>query len=102
MLYLPREDPATSESDHSDRGQRGPGDTSEDDDVAERIPLRRSSRLKRPTPRCTVCDSQIREEGEGNVPGRSHRERTSPAWWVKTDVAAPSIFHVGKSRACGT
>ena len=27
MLYLPREDPAASESDHSDRGQHGPGDT---------------------------------------------------------------------------
>ena len=35
MLYLPREDPAASESDHSDRGQHGSGDTSEDDNVAE-------------------------------------------------------------------
>ena len=40
MLYLPWEDPAASESDHSDRGQHGPGDTSEDEDVAERILLR--------------------------------------------------------------
>ena len=62
MLYLPREDPAASESDHSDCGQRGPGDTSEDDDVAESVPLRQSSGLKRPAPRCTLCDSQIREE----------------------------------------
>ena len=61
MLYLPREDPIASESEYSDRGQRGPGDTSGDDDGAESIPLRRSSRLKRPAPRCTVCDSQIRE-----------------------------------------
>ncbi len=43
------------------RGQRGPGDTSEDDDVVESVPLRRSSRRKRPAPRCTLCDSQIRE-----------------------------------------
>ena len=79
MLYLPREDPAASESDHSDRGQHGPRDTSEDEDVAESVPLRRSSRLKRPAPRCTLCDSQIREECEGNgrnVPGHSKRART--------------------------
>ena len=100
MLYLPREDPIASESDHSDRGQRGPGDTSEDDDVAERILLRRSSRLKRPAPRCTVCDSQIREECEGNVPGHSKRARTCLACRVKTDMAASSIFDEGKSRTC--
>ena len=100
MLYLPREDPIASESDHSDRGQRGPGDTSEDDDVAERIPLRRNSRLKRPAPRCTVCDSQIREECEGNVPGHSKRARTCLACRVKTDMAASSIFDEGKSRTC--
>ena len=79
MLYLPREDPAASESDHRDRGQHGPGDTSKDEDVAESVPLRRSSRLKRPAPRCTLCDSQIREECEGNgrnVPGHSKRART--------------------------
>ena len=76
MLYLPREDPPAAESDHSDRGQCGPGDTSEDDDGAESVPLRRSSRLKRPAPRCTLCDSQIREECEGNVPGHSKRART--------------------------
>ena len=76
MLYLPQEDPAASESNHSNRGQRGPGDTSENDDVAESVPLRRSSRLKRPAPRCTLCDSQIREECEGNVPGHSKRTRT--------------------------
>ena len=46
MLYLPQEDPAASESNHSDRAQHGPGDTSEDDDVAESVPLGRSSRLK--------------------------------------------------------
>ena len=73
MLYLPREDPIASES---DRGQCGPGDTSEDDDVAKSVPLRRSSRLRRPALRCTVCDSQIREECEGNVPGHSKRART--------------------------
>ena len=71
MLYLLREDPAASESDHSDRGQRGPEDTSEDIDGAESVPLRRSSRLKRPAPHCTLCDSQIREECEGNIPGHS-------------------------------
>ena len=72
MLYLPREVSAASESDHSDRGQHGPGDMSEDEDIAESVPLRRSSRLKRPTPRCTLCDSQIREECEYNgcnIPG---------------------------------
>ena len=79
MLYFTREDPAASESDHSDRGQHGPGDTSEDEDIAESVPLRRSSRLKRPAPRCTLCDSQIREECEcngRNVPGHSKRART--------------------------
>ena len=73
MLYLPQEDPAASES---DRGQHGLGDASEDEDVAESVLLRRSSRLKRPAPRCTLCDSQIREECEGNgrnVPGHSKR-----------------------------
>ena len=100
MLYLPWEDPIASESDHSDRGQRGPGDTSEDDDGAESIPLRRSSRLKRPAPRCTVCDSQIREECEGNVPGHSKRARTCLACRVKTDMAASSIFDEGRSRTC--
>ena len=40
MLYLLREDPTASESDHSDRGQHGPGDTSEDKDVAKSVPLR--------------------------------------------------------------
>ena len=80
MLYLPREDPAASESDHSDRGQHGPGDTSEYKDVAESVPLRRSSRLKRPAPRCTLCDSQIREECEGNgrnIPGHPKRTNVS-------------------------
>ena len=57
MLYLPREDPAASESDHSNRGQRGPGDISEDDDVAESVPLRRSSKLKRPAVRCVIPKS---------------------------------------------
>ena len=79
MLYLPREVPAASESDHSDRGQHGSGDTSEDEDIAESVPLRRSSRLKRPTPRCTLCDSQMREKCEcngHNIPGHSKRART--------------------------
>ena len=98
MLYLPREDPAASESDHSDRGQRGPRDTSEDDDVAESVPLRRSSRLKRPAPRCTLCDSQIRKECEGNVPGHSKRARTCLACRAETDMAASSIFDEGRSR----
>ena len=98
MLYLPREDPTASESDHSDRGKRGPGDTSEDDDVSESVPLRRSSRLKRPAPRCTVCDSQIREECEGNVPGHSKRARMCLACRVETDMAASSIFDEGRSR----
>ena len=40
MLYLPQEDPAASESNHSDCGQHGPGDTSEDEDVAKNVPLR--------------------------------------------------------------
>ena len=86
MLYLPREDPAASESDHRDRGQHGPGDTSEDEDVAESVPPRRSSRLKRPAPRCTLCDSQIREECEGNgrnIPGHSKRARTCLACRVE-------------------
>ena len=98
MLYLPREDPAASESDHSNRGQRGPGDTSEDNDVAKSVPLRRSSRLKRPAPRCTLCDSQIREECEGNVPGHSKRARMCLACRVETDMAASSIFDEGRSR----
>ena len=54
MLYLTREDSAASESDHSDRGQHGPRDMSEDEDIAESVPLRRSSRLKRPAPCCTL------------------------------------------------
>ena len=87
-----------SESDHSDRGQCGPGDMSEDDDVAESVPLRRCSRLKRPAPHCTVCDSQIREECEGNVPGHSKRVRTCLACRVETDMAASSIFDEGRSR----
>ena len=98
MLYLPREDPAASESDHSNHGQRGPGDTSEDDDVVESVPLRRSSRLKRPAPRCTLCDSQIREECEGNVPGHSKRARMCLACRRETDMAAASIFDEGRSR----
>ena len=98
MLYLPREDPPAAESDHSDRGQRGPGDTSEDDDGAESVPLKRSSRLKRPAPRCTLCDSQIREECKGNVPGYSKRARTCLACRAKTDMAASSIFDEGRSR----
>ena len=76
MLYLPRENPAASKS---DRSQHGPRDTSEDEDVAESVSLRRSSRLKRPAPCCTLCDSQIREECEGNgcnIPGHSKRTRT--------------------------
>ena len=40
MLYLLREDLAASESDHSNCGQHGPGDTSEDEDIAESVPLR--------------------------------------------------------------
>ena len=40
MLYLMWEDPAASESDHSGRGQHGPGDTSEDEDIAESALLR--------------------------------------------------------------
>ena len=86
MLYLMRGDPTASESDHSDRGQHRPGDTSEDEDIAESVPLRRSSRLKRPTPRCTLCDSQIRVECECNgcnVPGNSKRARTCLACRVK-------------------
>ena len=98
MLYLPREDPAASESDHSNRGQRGPGDTSEDDNVVESVPLRRSSRLKRPAPRCTLCDSQIREECESNVPGHSKRARTCLACRKETDMAAASIFDEGRSQ----
>ena len=97
-MYLPREDPAASESDHSDRGQRGPGDTSEDDDVAESIPLRRSSRLKRPASRCTLCDSQIREECEGNVTRHSKCARTCLACRAETDMAASSVFDKGRSR----
>ena len=98
MLYLPREDPAASESDHSDRGQRAPEDTAKDDDVAESVPLRRSSRLKRPAPRCTLYDSQIREECEGNVPGHSKRARTCLACRAETDMAASSIFDEERSR----
>ena len=98
MLYLLREDPPATESDHSDRGQRGPGDTSEDDDGAESVPLRRSSRLKRPAPRCTLCDSQIREECEGNVPGHLKRARMCLACRVETDMAASSIFDERRSQ----
>ena len=98
MLYLLRENPPASESDHSDCGQRGPGDTSEDEDGAESIPLRRSSRLKRPAPCCTLCDSQIREECEGNVPGHSKRVQTFLACRAETDMAALSIFDEGRSR----
>ena len=79
MLYLPQEDPAASESDHSDRHQHEPGDTSKDEDVVKSVPLRRSSKLKRPAPHCTLCDSQIREDCEGNgrnVPGHSKHART--------------------------
>ena len=90
MLYLPREDPAASESDHSDRGQREPRDTSEDDDVAESVPLRRSSRLKRLALRCTLCDSQIREECEGNVPGHSKLAWTCLACRVEVFVTRPT------------
>ena len=98
MLYLPREDPPAAESNHSDRGQCEPGDTSEDDDGAESVPLRRSNRLKRPAPRCTLCDSQIKEECEGNVPGHSKRTRTFLACRAKTDMDASSIFDEGRSR----
>ena len=84
MLYLPWEDCAASESNHSDHGQRGPGDTSEDDDVVESVPLRWSSRLKRPAPRCTLCDSQIREECEGNVPGHSKRASNTQVRYLHT------------------
>ena len=86
MLYLTREDLAASESDHSNRGQRGPGNTSKDEDITESVPLRRSSRLKRPALRCTLCDSQIREECEcngRNVPGNSKRAWTCLACTVK-------------------
>ena len=86
VLYLTQEDPAASESDHSDRGQHGHRDTSEDEDIAESVPLRRSSRLKRPAPRCTLCDSQIREECECNgynVPGNSKHARTCMTYRVK-------------------
>ena len=72
MLYLMWEDPAASESNHSDHGQHGPRDTSEDEDIAKSVLLRRSSRLKRPALRCTLCDSQISGECEcngHNVPG---------------------------------
>ena len=78
MLYLMREDPRASESDHSDRGQHGPRDTSEDEDIAESVLLRQSSRLKRPAPCCMLCDSQIREECECNgcnVSGQSKHAR---------------------------
>ena len=74
MLYFTQEDPAASESDHSNCGQHGPGDMSEDEDIAENVPLKRSSRLKRPAPCCMLCDSQIREECEcngRNIPGHS-------------------------------
>ena len=98
MQYLPREDPAASKSDRSDRGQRGPGDRSEDDNLAESIPLRRSSSLKRPAARCTLCDSQIREESEGNVPGHSKCARTCLACRVETDMAASNIFDEWRSR----
>ena len=98
MLYLPREDPAASESDHSEHGQCGPRDTSEDNDVAESVLFRRSSRLKRLVPRCTLCDSQIREECEGNVPGHLKRARTCLACRAETDMAASSIFDEGRSR----
>ena len=86
MLYLMRENPAKSESDHSDHGLHRPRDTYEDDDIAESVPLRRSSRLKRPAPHCTVCDSQIREEYEcngRNVPGTSKHALTCLACRVK-------------------
>ena len=39
MLYLTREDPAVSESNHSNRGQHGPRDTSEDKDIADSVPF---------------------------------------------------------------
>ena len=100
MLYLQREDPAASESDHSHRGRHGPGDTSEEDDVAKSVPLRRSSRLKRPAPRCTLCDSQIREECEGNVPGHSKRARMCLPCRADTDMAASSVFDEWRSRTC--
>ena len=86
MLYLMWEDPAASESDHSDHGQHGPGDTSEDQDIAENVLHRQSSRIKRPALRCTLCDSQIREECECNgcnVPGNSKCARTCLACRIK-------------------
>ena len=97
MLYLLREDPAASESDHSDHGQHGPGDASEDEDVAESVLLRRSSRLKRPAPHCTLCDSQIREECEGNgrnVPGHSKRARTCLACRVEKRNRYGCLEHI--------
>ena len=97
---LTQEDSAASESDH-ECGQNGPrnisddttedgdtterdtsDDTTEDEDTTERVPLRRSSRLKRPAPHCTLCDPQIREEcrcNESNVPRNTKRARTSLA-----------------------
>ena len=39
-VYSTRQDPAASESNHSNRGQHGPRDTSEDEDIAESVPLR--------------------------------------------------------------
>ena len=39
-VYSTWEDPAASESDHSDHGQYGPRDTSKDEDIAESVQLR--------------------------------------------------------------
>ena len=78
MLYLMWEDLTASESDHSDRGQHGRRDTSKDEGIVESVPLIRSSRLKRPAPHCTLCDSQIMEECEcngRNIPGHSKHAR---------------------------
>ena len=86
MLYLTREDPTASESDHSDCGQHGPRDTSEDKNIADSVLLRQSSRLKRPASRCMLRDSQIREECEcngRNVPGNSKCAWTCLACRIK-------------------
>ena len=71
MLYLTQEDPAASENDHRDHGQHGPRNTSGDKDIAEYVPLRRSTRLKRPAQGCTLCNSQIRECNVRNIPGNT-------------------------------
>ena len=88
MLYLPRKDPAASESDHSDRGQRGLGDTSEDEAADSKDLLR--------AVRCVIPKSG--RSVKVNVPGHSKRARTCLACRAETDMAASSIFDVGRSR----